>query len=254
MNRERGAAPAPAPADVGIVAALPIEVSDLVEGLTKVWKYQSPALPVPVIEGEHGGKIVAVATGGAGRPAARRAAELLITGHRPRWIISAGFAGALNPAFSRNDLVLADEVIDQHGEQYILDQPPEVLTGSSYKKGRLLTVDRPVLRSHDKADLRRAFSADLVDMESSAVVSTCRERDIRCLSIRVISDEAHVDLPDEIAGLLNIQGSYRMGAVLRAVWHRPSSLKDLWKLYEHALEAAGRLAKFISQCLDALPP
>ena len=67
---------------------------------------------MPVIEGEHDGKIVAVAIGGLGRAAARRAAGLLIAGHRPRWIISAGFAGALNPALNRNDLVLPEEVID----------------------------------------------------------------------------------------------------------------------------------------------
>ncbi len=32
---------------------------------------------------------------------------------------------------------------------------------------------------------------------------------------------------------------------MRAVWQRPSSLKDFWTLYEHALEAADRLAKFV---------
>ena len=37
-NDERGVAPAPAPADVGIVAAMPMEVGDLVNGLKKVWK------------------------------------------------------------------------------------------------------------------------------------------------------------------------------------------------------------------------
>ena len=100
----RGVAPAPAPADVGIVTAMPIEVSDLVDSLNKVWKYKSVA--VPVIEGEYAGKIVAVAIAGMGRAAARRAADVLIAGHRPRWVISAGFAGALNPAYARNDLVL----------------------------------------------------------------------------------------------------------------------------------------------------
>ena len=56
-NDERGMAPAPVPADVGIVAALPMEVGDLIDGLKKVRKYQSVA--VPVIEGEYDGKIVA---------------------------------------------------------------------------------------------------------------------------------------------------------------------------------------------------
>ena len=107
-NDERGLAPAPVPADVGIVAAMSMEVGDLLSGLKKVYKYRSVA--VPVIEGEYAGKIVAVAVGGMGRAAAARAADVLIAGHRPRWLLSAGFAGALNPAYSRNDLILAREV------------------------------------------------------------------------------------------------------------------------------------------------
>ena len=74
------------------MAAIAIEVSDLVDALTGVRKYQSTT--VPVIEGEHAGKIVAVAVGGPGRKGARAATEVLISGHRPRVIIAAGFAGA----------------------------------------------------------------------------------------------------------------------------------------------------------------
>jgi len=252
MNDERGLAPPPVAADVGIVAALPIEVSDVIDGLKKVRKYQSAT--VPVIEGEYGGKIVAVAIGGPGRPAARHAAELLISGHRPRWIISAGFAGALNPAFARNDLILPDEVIDQQGLRHVVDQPPALMAGYPHARGRLLTLDHLVVRSQEKEELRRTFEADLIDMETSAVAAVCNEKLVRFLSIRVISDDAHGDLPREVASLLSRPGSYRLGAAMRAVWRRPSSLKDFWTLYERALAAAGRLARSVERCLDELPP
>ena len=121
-----------------------------------------------------------------------------------------------------------------------------------HANGTLLTVDQVVLKASQKAELRAAFQADLVDMESSAVASVCRESLIRFLSIRVISDDAVTDLPREVASVLAHGGSYRVGAALRAVWQRPSSLKDFWGLYEHAIEASGRLAKFVSSCLDEL--
>jgi adenosylhomocysteine nucleosidase len=250
MNLERGVAPPPVPADFGIVAAMPAEVSDLIDGLKKVRKYQSVA--VPVIEGECAGKIVAVAIGGPGRPAARRATEALLAGHRPRWIISAGFAGALNPTYGRNDLIVPEEVIDTEGGCHRVDPPLALVARATHTGGRLLTVDQVVLRSSDKEALRQAHQADLVDMESSAVAAICSERQVRFLSIRVISDDAHADLPREVAGLLNRKGSYRVGAALRAVWKRPSSIKDFWTLYEHALEAADRLARFIFQSFDDL--
>jgi len=207
-----------------------------------------------VIEGEHGGKIIAVATGGPGRPAARRAAEVLLIGHRPRWIISAGFAGALNPAFSRNDLILPDEVIDAEGVRHSIDHPPALGAGCPHAGGRLLTLDQLVLRAEEKKEFRRAFAADLVDMETSAVAAVCTEKLVRFLSIRVISDDAHADLPREVAALFYHQGSYRVGAAMRAVWKRPASLKDFWTLYERAVDAAGRLAQFVTRCLDDLPP
>jgi len=250
MNLERGVAPPPVPADFGIVAAMPVEVSDLVDGLQKVWKYQSVA--VPVIEGECRGKIIAVAIGGPGRPAARRATEALLAGHKPRWIISAGFAGALNPTFARNDLIVADEIIDTEGGCHRVAPPAALAARARQAGGRLLTVDRVVVRSSEKEALRQAHQADLIDMESSAVAALCHERQVRFLSIRVISDDAHADLPREVAGLLSRKGSYRVGAALRAVWQRPSSIKDFWTLYEHALEAADRLARFIVRSLDDL--
>jgi adenosylhomocysteine nucleosidase len=250
-NTERGVAPAPVPADVGIVAALPIEVDDLISGLRRVWKYRSIA--VPVIEGEYGGKIVAVAIGGVGRRAARRAADVLISGHRPRWIISAGFAGALNPAYARNDLVLPREVIEIEGGVYPIETPPVVGANLPHAVGRLLTVDQLVLRVAEKEELHRSYQADLVDLETSAVAAICGERLVRFLSIRVISDDAQADLPREVATMLSRSGSYRVGAAIRSVWNRPSSLKDFWALYEHAIEAGGRLAAFIKRCLDDLP-
>jgi adenosylhomocysteine nucleosidase len=251
-QHERGVAPAPIAADVGIVAALPLEVGDLIDRLRRVRKYQSAALSL--IEGEHNDKIVVIAVAGVGRPAARRAAELLLAGHRPSWIISAGFAGALNPTLNRNDLVLPGEVIDPEGRRFPVE-PPEALGAGirCVKGGLLLTVDRLIVDSGEKGELHRSSRADLVDMESSAVAAVCVEKRIRFLAVRIISDDALSDLPREVATLLARSGSYRAGAALRAVWKRPSSLKDFWTLHERALESADRLAKFLSRCLDDLP-
>src|SRR5262245_28941226 len=164
---ERIVAPAPGPADVGIVAALPLEVGDLVDRLGKVRKYQAATLPV--IEGEHHDRIVAIVIAGVGRPAARRATEVLLAGHRPSWMIAAGFAGALDPALGRNDLVLPEEVIDPEGRRFPVEPLESLAAGVRYVRGRLLTVDRPILESPAKAELHRSSQADLVDMESSAV-------------------------------------------------------------------------------------
>src|ERR1700722_17153404 len=119
-------APAPVAVDVGIVAALGLEVGFLIDQLSAVRKYSGPRHSV--IEGECAGKLVAVVVTGMGRERARRGAELLLDGHRPRWLLSAGFAGALDPALPRLAIVMPNEVIDEEGRRYAIDvavPPPE---------------------------------------------------------------------------------------------------------------------------------
>ncbi len=245
-----GVAPAPVPADVGIVAAMSMEVGYLVDQLRRVRKYH--AASIPVIEGELGGKIVAIALGGMGRKSARLATSILLDGHRPSWVISAGFAGALSHSLNRYDVILPAEVIDLEGQRYSIDRPSSI-SGLGSEPRTLATVDRVILDAAEKRRLHEETGADLVDMETSAVAEICARRLVRFLSVRVVSDDARSDLPREVASLISKTGSYRIGAALRAIWNRPSSVKDFWSLQEQALEAADRLATFLVRCLSELP-
>ena len=244
-------APAPIPADVGIVAAMSVEVGFLLDRLGKLRKYVGPRYTVH--EGVYEGRIVALVVGGLGRAAARQATQVLLDGHRPRWVVSAGFAGGLDPALKRYDAVMPCEVIDLQGTCLRLDLSVPHEPNSRLRTGRLLTVDAIVRTAAEKEQLRTQYSADVVDMETSAVAAICAERAVRFLSIRVISDEAGVDLPKEIASLMTRSGSYRVGAALRAIWNRPSSLKDFWALHEHAQEAADKLAEITIGAIAQLP-
>lgn len=247
-------APAPVAADVAIVAATPMEIGFLTDRLTKTRKYTG--LEQTITEGEHGGKLIAVLAGGMGRSSARRTTELLVAGHNPRWVVSAGFGGALDKDLKRNDVVVAKEVIDLEGRRFTVDVS---VTGDLSKAGprlvtgRLVTVDAIVVTADEKRALRTRSEADVVDMETSAVAALCAERNIRFLSIRVISDDADRDLPPEIASLVTRSGSYRIGSALRSIWNRPSALKDFWALHAHAQEAADRLAEVTLALIRQLP-
>ena len=110
-----------------------------------------------------------------------------------------------------------------------------------------------IARAAEKAELRREHQADLLDMETSAVALVARERAVRFLGVRVISDDASAELPPEVARLLTQTGSYRVGVAMRAVWDRPSALKDFWTLHSRAMEASDRLARCIKRVLELLP-
>jgi adenosylhomocysteine nucleosidase len=244
--------PAPGPADFGIVTALPIEAGYLSDALRKVRKYA--ARTHSIIEGELAGRLVVLVVTGPGKAAARRGAEVLLAGHRPSWLVSAGFAGALDPGLKRNNLVLPREIVDQDGTVIEIDTELPQIPGVQRAGGRLLTMERVILRTGEKADLRRLHNADLVDMETSALAVLARQRSLRFVSVRVISDDALAELPAEVGGLLSHTGSYRIGAALRSIWHRPSAIKDFLKLHTQALEAADRLAKCVERLVELLPP
>ncbi len=237
-------APPPVSADIGVVAALGIEVAPLLARLTNVRKYNGAKFSV--VEGEHSGKVIAVVLAGAGRARAQRGAEVLLDGHRPRWLVSAGFAGGLDPRLKRNDLVLPSEVINLEGRRYAIDLAvPPSSEAQGLRTGRLLTVDEIVRSAREKAELRQKHAADLVDMETSSVAALCADRGVRFLSVRVISDEAGTDLPPEVLAILGRSGGLRLGAAFGAVWKRPGSIKDLLALRTHATEAADKLSRFL---------
>jgi adenosylhomocysteine nucleosidase len=230
--------------------ALPIEAGYLLDSLKHVRRYTARSRSV--IEGEHAGKIVVVTISGVGKAAARRAAETLLMGHSPRCLCSAGFAGALDPALARNHLVLPHEVQDFHGDLIEVNREAPQIRGVERSCGRLLSVDHVVIRSAEKAELRMRHQADLIDMETSAVALLARERALRFLSVRVISDDAAAELPAEVARMLSHTGSYRVGAAVRAVWQRPAALKELWTLHARAMEAADRLATCLRDLIERL--
>ena len=126
-------APGPERADVGVVMAMPIEAGPLLDRLQRVRRYNARSLTVT--EGELEGRVVAVIVSGVGRASIRRGAERLIAGHRPRVLISAGFAGTLDATYVRNDLVAPRTVIDGSGGSIEIDESLVATLPAAVKPG-----------------------------------------------------------------------------------------------------------------------
>lgn len=248
--RPRAIAPAPQRADIGIVAAMPIETGDLVDRLKKVRKYKSQGLTV--LEGEHNGRLVALVHSGMGVARARKAAEHLIFGHRPYWIVHPGFCGGLDPALKSFDVVLPSEIVRPESEPIVVPIRPELLP-SGIVTGRLLTMDHILRKSEEKREWHEKTGAIAVDMESYAVAELCRSLNLRWVGLRVVSDTAGEELPPEILTITGPTGAFRLGATIGALWQRPGAVKDLLKLRESAILAAEKVAHYTGHLIDALP-
>ena len=235
------------PPEVALVFALGLESGGLVDRTTHVVTTHCAAFVERV--GMLDGRPVIIAESGVGQQAAMQATEDLIKIHHPRWIVATGFAGALVPTLKCGHILMADSIVDcdhQSLEVGFHIAPQVVEATPSLRVGRLLTVDQLVRQRAEKEQLAADFGAVACDMETMAIARVCHQRQVRFLSVRVISDGLDDRLPPEVEHMLDQQSlAGKLGAATRAIFQRPGSIKDMWKLQETARRASDRLANFL---------
>jgi adenosylhomocysteine nucleosidase len=243
--------------DVLVAMALDVEAGGFVDGLNDVSAVAGKGFT------ERFGRLgeslsIGVVETGIGEARARAAVEHAIAARQPQWVIAAGFAGGLNEEMKRGQFLMSDVVrqassgdelsIGLTMSQDALDASPNV------HSGRLLTVDRILRDPQEKRRLGQQHDALACDMETFGVAAACARAKVRFLSVRIISDGVDDALPKELSKLLDQENTVaQLGAAAAALWNRPSSAKDMWKLKEDALKASDRLAKFLVGVVEQLP-
>lgn len=242
------------PCDIAVVFALAIEAGGLVDLMDSVTSARAEGFVAR--RGTLKGRHILLIESGPGASRAARATETLIDAHRPSWVISAGFAGGLQPELKRHDIVMADGVSSTDGRRLAIDlrvDPTELSQGVHV--GRLLSVDEVVRLPDEKQALGKQHDAIAVDLETFATAEVCQQRQTRLLAVRILTDGMDEQLPADIQQLTDQPSTLaRLGAAVGAIWHRPSSVKDMMALKENALVGSDRLAKFLVGVIETLVP
>ena len=238
---------------LGIIFALPLEAHTFERRICDTKDFQGQECVI--FEGRIANHPITWTISGVGRDAASRAAQLMIDGHRPHTLISAGFAGGLADDLERGNVLIPDKVLnDRHECVYTLasiDRIPFLVT-KRRKPRALITVDSVITSREDKAQLRKNSNADLVDMESAAVAQIAQEADIPFLAVRAISDTYDETLPPEVSTLSQPQSPiHRFGAALAAITRRPRAASDLWRLWEQSISCSRTLADQLEKIIQA---
>ncbi len=166
--------------------------------------------------GRIGDAAVTVVHTGMGLEAAASAAEALLVGVRPRWVISGGFAGALDPRLRLGDVVVAENF-----------SSPALLArlDLAAHRGQLVSRARPAELVEEKATLHRETGAIAVDMETAAIAAACARAGVPLLAVRAISDPAQTPLPAPLAEWFDLARQRpRPRRLLMYVWRRPSAI------------------------------
>jgi nucleoside phosphorylase len=239
--------------DIAVVCALDLEAAAMAKLLRQRQRLTAHRFVVEF--GRVGDLRLGVVRGGPtpGRIAA--AADALIDVHRPRLVLCAGFAVALEPELRAGDVAVPTELADSSGTG--LPVPAELLgvlrAAATAPANRLVSVPRWPRRRRDKEQLARRSAAQLADTSSFALQQACQARETACGTIRVIVDPADRDAVPETLAVFAEEPGFRAGAAVGAFLHGAGRLGTIWKLRDQARRHAKRLAETVEALVPRLP-
>jgi adenosylhomocysteine nucleosidase len=216
---------------IAIVAALEREVSPII----KHWRSE---------EREHDGRKfkffenhrAVLVCGGIGKDAARRATEAVIFLYQPTAVISAGFAGALDPTLKAGVAVSVRKIIDAaDGSSQNFDGP-----------GLTLITTSEVAGVGQKEKLARAYAGHAVDMEAAAVARGAQQHGVRFQAFKAISDELDFEFP-ALQDFITYDGRFRAVRFAAFALLRPWLWPKLMQLARNSRKATRTLCDWLDQ-------
>ena len=191
-----GSTRAAQPCDVGVVFALKEESGCFADRLSSATTIRGHGFVAR--DGLLGERRVVIIETGAGQSAASKATDALIVAHRPRLVISAGFAGGLRDGIETGHIVMPDSVQNDSGERLAIDLRIDRTQQASLHVGPLITMAKVIRTSSGKRALHQRTGAIAVDMETLAVARMCQQFNTPFLAVRIISDSVSEELPKEV--------------------------------------------------------
>lgn len=225
-----------------ILAKLPRGTSCTLAGF-KTWQIASAGKYITIIES-------GVGQNNAGNAAATAALQI-----RPDLIISAGFCGAVTAGFLVGDIVTADAIYRLASGSIRETITPEANFTETAFQGLAPAVYLSADSIYSKPEVRNLSQAPhkaVIEMESYAVASTCREHQIPFIAVRAVSDAFDTDPSHLFRAISDKNFTISWHSVLRAVIRKPALLCQLPSLANGARLAGNSLAQVMANALEKL--
>jgi nucleoside phosphorylase len=166
---------------ITVTFALPSESSGFVDRLRK--RSRSDRDGVKVIRGEINDRTVEVLHTGVGEKVCRQRVARFLQGRHFEYLISAGFAGALDDQLQVGNLLLA-----KNFSTVELSDLRSFLSSLPIHIADLLTVPSMIESREERNEIAQTTGAAAVDMETEFIARACAEHGIPLISLRVITD------------------------------------------------------------------
>ena len=230
---------------------------------------------------------VAVLVSGQGEDKARDACRAMIRRFQPRFVLSAGFCGALQKGIKVGDIVVSRRIYrgvdileaQGRGEKTLAGvrswQPSQNAlelakhAGFAYKNLQVeqkrftsnmrscweeitVTASRVISRPNEKKTLGKESGAASVDMESAAVAEIMSVAAIPWLAIRAVSDDVEFNMPMDFNSLKNSEGGIDYTAVLKSALKKPALIPGLVRMGINCQKASDSLCLYLQYLLNDL--
>lgn len=183
---------------------------------------------------------------GMGPRRAASAAQAALKASPPQWLITAGFAGGLNPAWRIGDVLR--EVDPGFPLNLSSIAPPSTLASFHCASHVAVTVSQ-------KADLYRSTRCDAVEMESGVIRQLCRDASVPSATIRVISDTASQDLPLDFNALMTPDQRMDFRRLAWQLLRSPGRIPPLLHFQKQLGIASSQLAANLAcSVFESIPP
>lgn len=212
-------------APVAVTFARPEESGAFRRKLGSLRKGRCGALPA--WRGSMGKIAVTVIHHGIGPASAGSAIRELLSHEKPCKVISAGFAGGLDPALQVGDTLTAD-----------------------FANAKILSRAMPIETPAEKIAAFRETGARLVDMETAALAAVCASAGVPLVSVRAVSDSADQFLPVPFEAWFDMrrQRARPLALVLHLLRH-PSHIAPFARFISRLPRVADALALAIVEAL-----
>lgn len=177
---------------------------------------------------------------GMGERNARAALEQALAQQRPARVVTAGFAGGLDPHLERGTVVFFSE------ESTGLEPG---LRGAGARPARFICTNKVVTTAAQKRRLFAETSAQAVEMESGPIQALCRARGIPAATIRVILDTANEDLVIDFNEVMTPNQQLDSARLVLALVKAPWKIAALLRLQRQSADAARRLGAVLEKVL-----
>ena len=233
---------------IAVTFALPQESGDFRHALRHAGVVGGGAHPW--LLGSIGLEEVLVAHTGVGPAATAENISALLAVHRPRMLISTGFAGGLDPRLVTGDLLIAENF----SAPALVAQSRALLGDDAHAFfGTLTSQPRAAETVAEKSALFAATGALGVDMETACIAAACARAGVPLLSVRAISDAARDPLPVPFAEWFDLAAQRpRPLALVRYLAHHRAQISPFVRFLRGLTPARRAFTRFVRRFIVKL--